>query len=77
MADYAHSKGMIIGFKNAIDIIPDVVASVDFAVNENCFTYSECSSYSPFTKAGKAVFSHNYKSVAQTGSSICSNASKN
>ncbi len=60
MADYAPSKGMVIGLKNAIDKIPEIIASVDFAVDENYFTYSECSSYVLINKAGKALTSHNY-----------------
>lgn len=58
MADYAHSKGMVIGLKNAIGIIPNVISSVDFAVDENYFTNSERSSHVPFNKAGKALTSH-------------------
>ena len=41
MANYAHSKGMVIGLKNALGIIPDTVAYYEFAVNENCFTFGE------------------------------------
>ncbi len=36
MASYAHSKGLVIGQKNALGIISDLVASHDFAVNEQC-----------------------------------------
>jgi hypothetical protein len=77
MTDYAHSKGLIIGMKNYVDLIPDVGSHFDFAVNENCYTYEECDGYSSFRKASKAVFSHIYKSSKQSGSSICKDAAKN
>ena len=77
MAEYAHSKGMVIGLKNALCIIPDTVSVYDFAVNENCYTFSECSSYAPFISANKAVFSHIYKSDMQLGSSVCFDALAN
>ena len=77
MAQYAHSKGMVIGFKNSLTIVPDVVSVCDFAVNEECFTYDECDAYAPFTKFNKAVFSHIYKSAKQSGSNICTNAAAN
>ena len=77
LAEYAHSKGMVLGFKNSLTIIPDVVSVCDFAVNEECFTYDECDAYTPFTKVNKAVFSHIYKSAAQSGFNICKNAASN
>ena len=71
MADYSHSLGMVIGMKNALSIIPDLVGSHDFAVNENCVQYSECNTYDPFIKANKAVFGHEYRR-SETGSTVCS-----
>ena len=64
LSNYAHSKGMVIGLKNALEIIRDVITSNDFAVNEECYNYDECDAYAPFTKAKKAVFSHIYKTSA-------------
>jgi hypothetical protein len=34
LADEAHSRGMGVGLKNAIDLLPSVSSIVDFAVNE-------------------------------------------
>lgn len=58
---------MKIGMKNAIDIIPDLASTYDFAVNEQCQAFNECSAYSPFVKLNKAVFNVEY----HTGSTIC------
>ena len=46
--------------KNAVDLIPEVVGSVDFAVNEQCHEYEECARYKPFTDQNKAVFNIEY-----------------
>ena len=60
MAEEAKNLNLAIGLKNAIDIIPDVVDVVQFAVNEQCHEYSECEAYKPFTDANKAVFNIEY-----------------
>ena len=59
------------GLKNAIDIIPDVIDSVEFAVNEQSHEFlikdnngkvidTECIGYRPFKTANKAVFNIEY-----------------
>ncbi|KAF2476535.1 uncharacterized protein BDR25DRAFT_210070, partial [Lindgomyces ingoldianus] len=61
MAQEAASHNLAIGLKNAVDMIPDVVDVVQFAVNEQCHQYSgECEKYKPFTDANKAVFNIEY-----------------
>jgi hypothetical protein len=60
MAQVAEANGLAIGLKNAVDMIPDVVSSVDFALNEQCHEYGECASYKPFTDQNKAVFNIEY-----------------
>jgi hypothetical protein len=61
MAKVARENKLAIGLKNAVDMIPDVVGSVDFAVNEQCHEYrGECAKYKPFTDQNKAVFNIEY-----------------
>lgn len=60
MAQEAKNHNLAIGLKNAIDIIPDVVDVMQFAVNEQCHEYNECGSYKPFTDQNKAVFNIEY-----------------
>ena len=38
----------------------ELVGSFDFAVVEECFAFDECSQFSPFVAAGKAVFVAEY-----------------
>lgn len=61
LAEAAHKRGLSIGLKNDLDQVPELVAHFDFAVNEQCFEYSECEALSPFIKAGKPVFNVEYQ----------------
>jgi hypothetical protein len=60
LADEAHSRGMGIGLKNAIDLLPNVSSKVDFAVNEQCMQHEECDKYTDFLKAGHPVVNIEY-----------------
>jgi hypothetical protein len=61
IANEAHSRGLSVGLKNDLDQINDLVAYFDFAVNEQCFEYSECNAVTPFINHGKAVLNAEYK----------------
>ncbi len=61
IANEAHSRNLSVGLKNDLDQIDDLVAYFDFAVNEQCFEYSECDSLAPFINNGKAVLNAEYK----------------
>jgi hypothetical protein len=39
--------------QNNVDQIPELVEYYDFAINEACFQYGECSSYRFFTQRRK------------------------
>lgn len=81
LATEANKRGLSIGLKNALDIIPSVLSSVQFAVNEQCAAYDECDALTPFANANKPVFHveypkgdnvNNNKSVSKTkAASIC------
>jgi hypothetical protein len=60
LATEAHALGLSIGLKNDLDQVPQLVDVFDFAVNEQCYQYSECAALSPFINAGKAVFHIEY-----------------
>lgn len=61
LADEAHRRGMAIGLKNALSIIPRVLDKVDFQVNEQCLQFGECDQVRPFIDAGKPVFEIEYR----------------
>jgi hypothetical protein len=60
LADAAHARGLAVGLKNDLDQIPDLVSAFDWALNEQCFEYSECNTLLPFIQAGKPVFQVEY-----------------
>ncbi len=60
LADAAHERGLAIGLKNDLDQIPRLVASFDFAVNEQCHEYNECDQNAPFIQADKPVLNVEY-----------------
>jgi hypothetical protein len=60
----AHQRGMIVGLKNSTEMVSALVTYFDFAIVEECFKYKECPAYSPFVKAGKAVFAAEYNAFS-------------
>jgi hypothetical protein len=71
LASAAHARGLSIGLKNDLAQVPALEPSFDFAINEQCFQYSECGTLQPFLKAGKAVFNVEYD---LTNASFCPKA---
>ena len=66
LAEEAHARGMSVGLKNDVDQIAQLAPSFDFAVNEQCFQYSECETHQPFVTAGKPVFNIEYQGSLST-----------
>ncbi len=48
LARAARDIGLSPGLKNAVGLVPALVSSFDWALNEECVTYGECRSYAPF-----------------------------
>jgi hypothetical protein len=72
VARQAHRRGLSVGMKNGVQSIDaDTVAAFDWALNEQCFQFSECARLKPFTTAGKAVFQVEYDLAP---SSFCAQA---
>lgn len=48
---------MLVGMKNAVELLPHIHEKFDFAINLACFEFDECDGYSDtFIAAGKPVF---------------------
>ncbi|KAK2812024.1 hypothetical protein FQN50_001733 [Emmonsiellopsis sp. PD_5] len=79
LADAAHDRGLSMGLKNGIDIIPQVVKKVEYAVNEQCSQYAECNTYEPFITAKKAVFHIEYPKGEEESNNreVAANVAKN
>jgi endo-alpha-1,4-polygalactosaminidase (GH114 family) len=66
LARIAHDNGLSVGLKNDIGQVPKLEPRFDFAINEQCFEYRECTNnpspgYKAFTRAGKPVFQVEYE----------------
>jgi hypothetical protein len=60
LASEAHERGLSVGLKNDLDQIGELLPHYDWALNEECFYYDECTLLDPFVAAGKAVFGVEY-----------------
>jgi hypothetical protein len=74
LADHAHTlttkagNNLLVGQKNAPDLVPAVVQSLDFAVLESCRRDDFCDEFQPYIAGGKPVFQIEYPpSVEETG----------
>ncbi|MFL5873115.1 MAG: endo alpha-1,4 polygalactosaminidase [Solirubrobacterales bacterium] len=60
VAREVHRRGMAVALKNDPGQVGELVSRFDFAVVEECFAFDECSRFSPFVAADKAVFVAEY-----------------
>lgn len=60
LARTAHRLGLSIALKNDLDQARQLQPLFDYALDEQCFEYSECSQLRPFVAAHKAVFEVEY-----------------
>jgi hypothetical protein len=66
LARIAHRNGLSVALKNDLGQVPKLAPQFDYAINEQCFEYHECTNnpapgYRAFTRAGKAVFQVEYE----------------
>jgi endo-alpha-1,4-polygalactosaminidase (GH114 family) len=66
LAQMAHRHGLSVALKNDLGQVPKLEPAFDYAINEQCFQYGECTNgpppgYRAFTRAGKAVFQVEYQ----------------
>lgn len=66
LAGEAHKRRLSIALKNDLDQLNDLVGDFDFAVNEQCHEFGECSGYQVFTAGGKPVFNAEYAASYRT-----------
>jgi Glycoside-hydrolase family GH114 len=61
VAGEVHSLGMAVFQKNDGQQTPQLVSHFDGALDEQCNQYSECSSFQPYSSAGKPVLNAEYE----------------
>ena len=77
LAEWAHGMGLSIGLKNDLDQASQLVGNFDWALNEQCYEYSECSPLKAFAQAGKAVWIAEYKDYGSQWASVCADSQAN
>jgi hypothetical protein len=60
LANQAHRRGLSAALKNDLDQIGKLLPYFDYALDEQCFQYHECSKLKPFLMEHKAVFEVEY-----------------
>ena len=60
LAKEAKKRGLLIGLKNDLNQIEDLVEFFDFALNEECHFFNECYLLEPFSSASKPIFNAEY-----------------
>ncbi len=60
IAEKAHGLGLGIGIKNVPELLPELAATFDFALLEDCFDQGWCGDFAAFRASGKAVFAVEY-----------------
>ncbi len=63
LAIEAKKRGLIIGLKNDLLQVEDLVVYFDYAMNEECHEFNECDMLSPFVEADKPVFNVEYDEI--------------
>jgi len=66
IATEGHSRGLSVGLKNDVDQSKSLEPYFDWALDEQCYEYSECDTLTNFVSAGKAVFNCEYSGSAGT-----------
>eukprot|EP00659_Diplonema_papillatum_P012911 gene12911-19907_t len=75
-ASAAHSRGLLVGLKNSLDLVSTLQPHYDFAVNEECQTWDECEMLLPFLNNNKAVLQTEYENVnSDASTNRCSDLS--
>ncbi len=74
LAAQAHQRGLSIGLKNVPELVPALVAHMDWALTEDCFDQGWCASLRPFIAAGKAVFAVEYTDTGIDFAAFCARA---
>jgi hypothetical protein len=60
LANAAHARNLAVGLKNAGSIVPRLVNTVDYSVQEECVQYGDCLDFQPFIQQNKPVFHVEY-----------------
>ena len=73
LAQMAHTHGLAVGLKNDLGQLQALRPAFDFAVNEQCSQFQECSTYTAWIQGGKPVVEIEYSGSTKAS---CADAAK-
>lgn len=76
LASEAHARGLAIGLKNATEIAPSPLGTIDFAVTEDCFKQGWCATSKNFIGKNKPVFAIEYTDNQISFPAFCAQAKR-
>lgn len=76
LAAEAKKRGLMVGLKNDLDQVADLVSHFDFAVSESCLEFNECNRLQPFLQAGKPIYVVEYTNVRRKMDAHCATAAR-
>ena len=74
LAQAAQERGLGIGLRGAVDLIPELMDLYDFALSEGCLERADCQLLLPFIERGKAVYHWEYTAAVDDGIDVCAAA---
>ncbi len=74
LIDLAHARGLAIGQKNALELVPDLINHMDFALLESAFQQGFMMEFDPYIAQGKPVFAVEYLEEGADPAAFCPDA---
>ncbi len=74
LAQAAHQRGLGIGLRGAVDLIPELMDHYDFALTDGCLERADCQLVLPFIDRGKPVYHWEFTTASDGGIDICAAA---
>jgi hypothetical protein len=74
LAAEARARGLAVGLMNTLELAPELVADVDFAVAEGCFQANSCEALLAFRRADKPAYVVEYTNVRRKMDAYCAQA---
>jgi hypothetical protein len=76
LAAEARSRGLAVGLMNTLELVPELVDDIDYAVSEGCFDMDACAALLPVRRADKAAYVIEYTNVRRKMDAYCAAAAE-
>jgi hypothetical protein len=76
LAAEARSRGLAVGLMNALELAPELIEDVDFAVSEGCFEAGTCAALLAYRKRDMAAYAVEYTNVRRKMDAYCAEAAE-